>query len=293
MSLVSMREILEEAKREGYAVGYFESWDYGSTEAILKAAEDTNIPVIIGFGVRSFVTPSGWDDRKLACFAKMAGVMAEKSSVPVALMLNETSNLNILTRGMELGFNCVMFEGENLPLEKNISLTSQLVKLGKKLGVDVEAQVGRIPSEGEKIKGEFLTSPQEAEVFVRETGVVALAISVGNVHAFLDKEFSIDLKLLEQIESSVDIPLVMHGGTGFPDSLISEVISRGVHKFNVGTILKRIFLQELKLRLSRNDLVKIDPNNLIDSGTEEDVFKGAYSAIERLVKQKLKTYTML
>ena len=169
MSLISMEEILEEAKRKGYAVGYFESWDYGSTEAVLKAAEDTNVPVIIGFGARSFVTPRDWDDRKLACFAKMTRVMAEKSFVPVALMLNETSDLDILKRGMELGFNCVMFEGENLPLEKNISLTSQLVRLGKKLGVDVEAQVGRIPSEGEKIRGEFLTFPQEAEVFAKET----------------------------------------------------------------------------------------------------------------------------
>ena len=293
MSLVSMREILEEAKRKEYAVGYFESWDYGSTEAILKAAEDTNVPVIIGFGARSFVTPRDWDDTKLACFAKMARVMAKRSSISVALMLNETSNLDILKRGMELGFNCVMFEGENLPLEKNISLTRQLVKLGKKLGSDVEAQVGRIPSEGEKIKGEFLTSPQAAEVFVKETGVVALAISVGNIHAYLDKEFSIDLKLLEQIKSSVDIPLVMHGGTGFPDSLAKDVIIRGVHKFNVGTMLKRTFLREFKLQLQGRDLAQIDPNNLIGSGTEEDVFKGAYSTIERFVKQKLKIYAML
>lgn len=288
-----MREILEEAKRKEYAVGYFESWDYASTEAILKAAEDTNVPLIIGFGVRSFVTSCGWDDRKLTCFAKMAGGMAERSSVPVALMLNETSNLDILKRGMEVGFNCVMFDEENLPLEKNISLTSQLVKLGKKLGVDVEAQIGRIPSGGEKIKKEFLTFSQEAEVFVKETGVTALAISVGNIHECLDKEFSIDLKLLEQINSSVDIPLVIHGGTGFPDSQVKDVVIRGVHKFNVGTILKRIFLEELKLRLSRNNLAKIDPNNLIDSGGERDVFKGAYSTIERLVKQKLKTYAML
>jgi len=293
MSLVSMREILNEAKVKGYAVGYFESWNYGSTEAILKATEEINLPVIIGFGARSFTSSGGWDERKLVCLGKMARILAEKSSVAVALMLNEASDLDILKRGMEVGFNCVMFDGSDLPLEENVRLTKKVIGEGKKLGVDVEAQVGRIPSEGEKIKEEFLTFPKEAEVFVRKTGVAALAVSVGNVHACLDRQFSIDFKLLEQIKNSVDIPLVMHGGTGFPDHLTREVIIRGVHKFNVGSILKRIFLQELNLKLPRNDLTKINPNNLIDSRGGEDIFKGAYSAVERLVKQKLKTYAML
>ena len=141
MSLICLRNMLEEARKGEYAAGYFESWDFGSLEATLKAAEELNSPVIIGFGARTFTQRQSWNDRKLASFAAMGKTMTESSSVPVSFILNETDEISMLRRGVELGFNCVMFEGSHLPVEKNIDLAARLVKEGKRRAVDVEAEL--------------------------------------------------------------------------------------------------------------------------------------------------------
>ena len=296
MSLVPLRRILKEAEKGNYAVGYFESWDYGSLDATIRAAEEVNFPVIVGFGARTFVNEDSWDDRKLTSFAKMGREMAERSSVPVSFILNESSNLSMLKRGMEVGFNCVMFDGSDLPLEENIELTKKVVEEAKKWKVDVEAQLGKIPSSGEKLKSFYLTSPQEAKLFVEKTGIVALAISVGNIHMSMNKQTLIDLTRLEKIRNLASVPLVMHGGTGFPDELVPEVVKRGVYKFNLGSILKKAFLKELKLGLLKEDLEKDDLasiHDLIDSRGERGIFERAYFAVREIIKEKIKLYGMI
>jgi len=213
--------------------------------------------VIIGFGGRTFETSSGLDERKMASFACMGKIMAQSSSVPCAFILNEASDLEIIKKAMKLGFNCVMFDGSLLSLEQNIELTKKVVEQAAKMGVDVEGQVGRIPSAGGKIEENFLTSPQEASYFVKKTGVSALAISVGN---------------------------------GFPDALIKEAVRRGVCKFNVGTILKEIFLKEVKRGLEKTNLNEAKLQDLVGSNSEKDIFKKAYSAVKELIKEKMKLY---
>lgn len=291
MSLVSMKEILKDTQDRKYIVGYFEAWDYGSLNATLKAAEEMKSPIIIGFGGRSFKTSVGWDKVKLASFASMGKIMAQNSSVPTAFILNEVEDIEIINKEMRLGFNCVMFDGSSLPLEENIKLTRRVVKEAAKKGIDVEGQVGRIPSTGERIEKNFLTSPQEAAYFVEKTGVSALAISVGNIHMAMDEESPIDLGLLEEINRLTSVPLVIHGGTGFPDALVKEVINRGVCKFNVGTILKGVFLREVKKILEKEDLSKADFQELLGSNSQVDVFKKGYFAVKEVVKEKLKLYS--
>jgi len=290
MSLVSMRKILRDARERKYIVGYFEAWDYGSLKASLEAAEEVKCPVIIGFGGRTFETSSGLDERKMASFACMGKIMAQSSSVPCAFILNEASDLEIIKKAMKLGFNCVMFDGSLLSLEQNIELTKKVVEQAAKMGVDVEGQVGRIPSAGGKIEENFLTSPQEASYFVKKTGVSALAISVGNVHMATNEKYPIDLELLEEIDKLTNVPLVMHGGTGFPDALIKEAVRRGVCKFNVGTILKEIFLKEVKRGLKKTNLNEAKLQDLVGSNSEKDIFKKAYSAVKELIKEKMKLY---
>ncbi len=291
MPCVPMREILKDAKDRKYAVGYFEAWDYGSLDLTVKAAEEVKSPVIIGFGGRSFKTLSGWDEVKLFSFAHTGKIIAQNSSVPTAFILNEVSDLEMIKKGMRLGFNCIMFDGSFLPLEKNIQLTRKVVKEATKRGVDAEGQVGRIPSAGERIGKNFLTSPQEAASFVEKTGVSALAISVGNIHMATDEKSPINLDLLEEINGLTSVPLVMHGGTGFPDALINEVINRGVYKFNVGTILKEVFLKELKKTLGEVNLGEANFQELVGSNSEVDIFKKGYSAVKAVVKEKLKLYS--
>jgi len=290
MSFIPMNKILRNAQDRKYIVGYFEAWDYGSLDATLKAAEEMESAIIVGFGGRSFETSAGWDEVKLASFASMGKIMAENSSVPTAFILNEVEDLGIIKKGMKLGFNSVMFDGSSLPLEENIKLTRRVVKEAAKKGIDVEGQVGRIPSTGERIEKNFLTSPQEAAYFVEKTGVGALAISVGNIHMATDEESSIDLGLLEEINRATNVPLVMHGGTGFPDALVNEVINRGVCKFNVGTILKGVFLRKIKKTLEKEDLSKTDFQELLGSNSDADIFKKGYSAVKEVVKEKIKLY---
>jgi len=286
-----MKNILKDAQDRKYIVGYFEAWDYGSLDAIVKAAEEMKSAIIIGFGGRLFETSVGWDEVKLASFASTGKIMAQNSSVPTAFILNEVENLEIINKGMRFGFNCVMFDGSSLPLEENIKLTRRVVKEAAKKGIDVEGQVGRIPSTGERIEKNFLTSPQEAAYFVEKTGVSALAISIGNIHMATDEESSIDLGLLEEINRLTSVPLVMHGGTGFPDTLVKEVINRGVCKFNVGTILKEVFLREIKKTLEKEDLNRTDFQELLGSNSQVDVFDKGYSVVKEVVKEKLKLYS--
>jgi len=290
LPLMPMSQILKEAEKRGYAVGYFESWDYGSLEASLRAAEEAWSPVIIGFGGRTFVQDSGWDEVKLTGFAAIGKELVKNSTVPTAFILNEVSDPELIKRAMRLGFNCVMFDGSGLALEDNIESAKEIVKQATKLGIDVEGQVGRIPSQKERINRDFLTDPEVAGYFVHQTGVNALAISVGNVHMLIHKEFSVDWHRLEKIDKLVNVPLVMHGGTGFPDKLIKKVINKGVHKFNVGTILKKVFLEELRKNLTQKDLDRINPQELIDSTSERDILKKACSSIKETIKTKLEAY---
>lgn len=293
MSLVRMKQILKDAQDRRYIVGYFEAWDYGSLDATVKAAEEMKLAIIIGFGGRSFKTSVGWDEVKLASFASMGKIMAQNSSVPTAFILNEVEDLEIIKKGIKLAFNSVMFDGSSFPLEENIELTRKVVKEAAKKGIDVEGQVGRIPSTGERIERSFLTSPQEAAYFVEKTGVNTLAVSVGNIHMATDKESPIDLDLLEEINRLTSVPLVIHGGTGFPDALINEVINRGVCKFNVGTILKGVFLREVKKTLEKEDLSRADFQELLGSNSQLDIFEKGYSAVKEVIKEKLKLYSSL
>jgi len=293
MSLVSMSQMLEEAQRKEYAVGYFESWDFGSIEATLRAAEEVSSPVIIGFGAKTFIERDNWNERKLTSFAVMGKTMAEKSSVPVSFILNESDNISMLKRAIELGFNCVMFEGSDFSLEKNRELTARLVKEGKAKGIDVEAELGKIPAAGDGLKEDYLTSPEEAGSFVEKTGITALAVSVGNVHMSGGGETAINLDRLEKIRGYTKIPLVMHGGTGFPDRLVPEVIKRGVYKFNVGSIMKKVFLEKLKSGLLQENLEEMElvhVHYLVDWLNDRNIFERAYIAVKEIVKEKIRIY---
>ncbi len=291
MSFVSMNKILKDTQDRKYSVGYFEAWDYGSLDATVKAAEEMKSAIIIGFGGRSFETSAGWDEVKLASFASMGKIMAQNSSIPTAFILNAVEDLEIINKGMRRGFNSVMFDGSSFPLEENIKLTRKVVKEAARIEIDVEGQVGRIPSTGEGIEKKFLTSPQEAAYFIEKTGVSALAISVGNIHMATDEESPIDISLLEEINRLTSVPLVIHGGTGFPDALVNEVINRGVCKFNVGTILKEVFLREVKKTLEKINLSKADFQELLGSNSQMDIFEKGYFAVKEVVKEKLKLYS--
>ena len=187
MPLVSMEKLLRDAFEKKYALGYFETWNMESLLAVIEAAEEERAPVIIGFG--AILSHKEWlEGRGIKILASLGLSVAEGASVPVSLIFNEATSFTQVIQAIRYGFNTVSMDSSHLSFEENISVTRKIIEIAHPVGVSVEAELGSLPT-GEK--GVFedressLTDPQQAKVFVEETGVDALAVSVGNVHVLV------------------------------------------------------------------------------------------------------------
>lgn len=241
--LVPFKDLLADAQAGGYAVGYFEAWDLYSLEAVLEAAEAEHAPVILGFG-GVMMEPNWFDGDGLERLGALGLATAQAARVPVSLILNEVLTFDQVVRGIHAGFNVVMLDSSDLPYDENVRLTQRLVQVARAVGVGVEAEVGMLPDASGEMGGGAgrVTDPDEAARFAEETGIDALAVSIGNVHTLTDGKATIDLERLAAIHRAVPVPLVIHGGTGFPEEVIPQVIPLGVAKFNIGAVLKQAFL---------------------------------------------------
>jgi len=282
MPLASLTEILREAQRGHYAVGYFESWNLESMQAVVEAAEEERSPVVIGVngGLLNLSDPD-----EIEYYAAIGKVAARKASVPVALILNETDNFQLICRGIRYGFTCVMVDGAHLPFKDNIELTKKVVEFAHAVGVSVEAALGHSPRANEgfcdkKVPEDFMTKPDEAARFVEETNIDALAISIGNVHVMYEGKARIDFDRLKEIRRMVNVPLVIHGGTGFPDDCVRKAIQMGVCKFNVGTMLRLAFSTSMRKVIEEK----------AERGFPEDYLKLVKSIMKNLVKKKIRLY---
>lgn len=287
MPLVSMRTILEEARQRKYAVGYFESWDLPSLETVLEAAEEMASPVIMGFGC-SMANQNWLNNGGLEYLAALGRIAASQAKVPASFILNETLDFQQVEMGIKYGFNAVMMDTSHLPFEKNLEFTRKIVEIAHPADVCVEGELGRLPDASGSSKSS-LTDPEQAAQFVEETNVDALAVSIGNVHCLTEGEALIDFDRLRQIKKVVRIPLVIHGGTGFPKDSVRKVIELGVAKFNVGTVLKNSFLEGIKERLQEapGDL---DVHKIIGSRRGEDLFTLGREQVKEVIKSLLQLY---
>jgi ketose-bisphosphate aldolase len=245
MSILGMNEILARAKRGGYAVGYFEAWDQYSLEAVIETAEETASPAILGLG--AVHVNQEWLDRwGVVELATMARLLAQRATVPTAILFNEAATYQQIVQGLLYGCNAVMLDSSEFPYEQHVALTRQVVEVAHAAGASVEAEVGLLADAREPSLEAAPTNPDQAADFVARTGVDALAVSVGNVHELQRGESSVDLDLLARIHAAVPVPLVIHGGTGFPRAAVPAAIERGVTKFNVGTAIRRAFLDGVR-----------------------------------------------
>jgi ketose-bisphosphate aldolase len=250
--LTPFKDLLAHALENHYVIGYFEAWDIYSLEAVLEAAESARLPVILGFG-GAMIEPGWMDSGGIERLGALGTATARSATVPVALILNEVKTFPQIVRGIKAGFNAVMLDTSDLPFKENIALTCKVVEAAHAVGVGVEAELGELPScstDISEFKGSF-TDPRQAAQFVVETGVDALSVSVGNTHLLTEGQAKIDFGLLSAIHEAVKIPLVVHGGTGFPETAIPEAIALGVAKVNIGTCLKNSFLQGVREAILR------------------------------------------
>ncbi len=287
MPLVPMSRLLADARRGRYAVCYAESWNLESLQAVVQAAEELHSPIIAGFNGGFLMHSGRTKPENLAYYAGM-GLALKKTPVPAAFLLNETDDLGQIEQGMEMGFNAVMVENERLSLDEYRELVKRVVQKARARNVSVEAQVGHLPfgGEGPRSSGE-LTDPSVARQFVKETGVDALGVSVGNVHVLTRDTASIDLEALRRIAAHIEIPLVLHGGSGFPPKMAGEVVALGVGKFNFGTVLKQAYLGALRASLEEYREPQ-NPHIFLGMGGEKDVLVAGREAVKLKVKQLIR-----
>ena len=285
MSLWPISELIQHARENQYALGYFESWNLESLQGVLDAAEMTGSPIIIGFNGEFLSRPGRKLAERIRCYAELGKAGAADASVPCGLIFNECPNDDWVRNAVLAGFNLVMPADSSATYEDYRGRVATLTEFAHRHGAAVEAEVGHLPfGDSGLTTGNFLTDPEVAGRFVEETQVDLLAVSVGNVHVLTKGQRELDLKRLSQIGERADKPMVLHGGTGIPGSSIREAIRLGVTKVNYGTYLKQRYLEALRSSIT----AEVDnPHELLGIGGEPDVMIACRLAVRDAVLERI------
>lgn len=248
MGLVTLNEVLPEAYRSGYAAGAFNALNIEFAQGILEGAIRERSPVIIQ------VSGSAIEHSGLEVMAAVVRAMGQDGEIPVVLHLDHARDLGLVERAINGGFTSVMFDGSELPFEDNVRLTKQVAEMAHSSGLTAEGELGLVPSAGDRewsmedLRG-YMTDPAEARAFVEQTGVDALAVSVGSVHKMLRREAGIHAGRVAEIRRAVKIPLVLHGSSGVKDESLMDAVRSGIAKVNIATALSEEFLRALRSEL--------------------------------------------
>ena len=235
--LVTLKEILNIAEEKHIAVGSFNTPNMTSIKAVIGAAEELGQPVII-------MHAQVHEEMGLCKIEEIAPVMlmfAKRAKVPVCVHLDHGTDIEYVKKGLELGFTSVMFDGSVLSTEENTANTIIAVESAKTTGASVEAEIGSMCARegGEGSAASIYTDPAAAVKFVADTGIDALACAFGTAHGFYKDKPKLDFERLSKIHSLIDVPIVMHGGSGVSEDDYHEVIKRGVRKVNYYTYMAK------------------------------------------------------
>lgn len=270
MSIVTNKELLDHAEKGHYAVAAFNTNNLEYTQAIIQAALELHAPVIIQAAESEIDYMGGY------VFVAMVKTMAEELPIPVSIHLDHGHSFDEVVRCIRYGFTSVMYDGSALPLEENITITREIVKVAHACGVSVEGEIGVIDQaeDGSKTSKNGiigLADPEQCEQFVKETGVDSLAAAIGNAHGLYARKPKLRFDLLMEIRRRTGIPLVLHGGTGIPEEDIRKAITLGVSKINFSTVMRKAYIETLR-------------KTLIDHPGDLDVMKMLSPAKSKMVK---------
>ncbi|MDE9451960.1 class II fructose-bisphosphate aldolase [Aliiroseovarius sp. Z3] len=245
MTLATLADVLQPALKQGYAVAGLVTLGWEDMRAYVAAAEAEGVPVILQAG------PSCREHTPLTVLGKMFRHLAEDASVPVVAHLDHGYTLDDCREAIDSGFTSVMFDGSRKPIDANIAETRTIADLAHAAGVSCEGEIGFVGYSGGE--GSSGTDPEDAARFATETGVDAMAISVGNVHLQQDKEGGLDIPRIRAIEAVTNVPLVIHGGSGVPvEQRRSLAQGSNICKFNIGTELRMAFGHVLREAVNRD-----------------------------------------
>ncbi|MGI6149982.1 MAG: class II fructose-bisphosphate aldolase [Firmicutes bacterium] len=275
MALVTAKELLL-SRPPGQAVGAFNVHNMEDVQGVVWAAEELGTPVIV------MASESALKYAGVPYIAQLVRTAAEAVSIPIALQLDHGSSFEIAKACIECGFTSVMIDGSRLPFAENAALTRQVVELAHAHGVSVEAELGRVGGKEDDLEvaaqDAFLTNPDEAVEFVRQTGIDVLAPAIGTVHGLYKGEPKLDFARLREIARRVDVPLVLHGGSDLPVDALQEAIRCGIAKVNIGTDLKYAVTNGVRAYLKENP-EEYEPRKVFAAGRE---------AAKQLVMEKLR-----
>ena len=245
MTAVNLTTLLKKANKNNYAVAGLVVLGWEDALAYTQAADETGIPIILQAG------PSCREHTPVPILGKMFRYLADQTKTHICCHIDHGYSLKECKEGMDNGFTSVMFDGSKLPLSKNINASLSIVKLAKSYKVSVEGEVGIVGYHNGKISEG--TKVNEAKRFVDESGVDAIAISVGNTHLQTNKIAKIDIKKIIDIQNVTNIPLVLHGSSGISNSMRRKIAkTTNVAKFNIGTELRLIFGNSLRANILQN-----------------------------------------
>ena len=260
--LENMKNMLEKAKKEKYAVPHLNINNLEWAKYILEECQELNSPVILGVSEGAAKYMGGYN----VVSGMVNGLLKDLNiTIPVALHLDHGSSFETCKKAIDAGFSSVMIDGSKLNLEDNIKVTKEVIAYAESKNVSVEAEIGCIGGSEDGVSNEILHAKTEDCVkIVNETNLCTLAPALGSVHGIYKGEPNLNFERMKEISEKTNLPLVLHGGTGIPDDKIKMAISCGISKINVNTELQLAWHGALKNFVLNNDAY--DPRKVIGSG---------------------------
>lgn len=261
-----MKDLLAVGKEHQFAVPAFNICSFDMLKVIMEEVEANNAPVILE------IHPDEIEylgDNFVATVREYA----HRSKVPVVIHMDHGGTIKDVMRAIRNGYTSVMIDASRASYEENVALTKQVVELAHKVGVSVEAELGTIGNNGSAEGGAdtiIYTDPDQAEDFVQRTGIDTLAVAIGTAHGLYpkDKKPELNMPLLKELNKRLDIPFVLHGGSGNPDKEVNESVQYGVRKVNLSSDLKSVFFEEVRRVLVDNPTM-YEPNQVYPSANEK------------------------
>jgi tagatose 1,6-diphosphate aldolase GatY/KbaY len=247
---MKLQDKLKEYHKNKKAILATNFYNLETLQGIMQAAKLEKSPIILQ------LSESSIKYMNLEMAAKMAFQAMIDYDVEGWLHLDHGGSIDLVQRCLDAGFQSVMIDKSEASIEENIKITAEVVKRAEKYGANVEAELGYVAKLNQS-QGMIFTQPKEAKMFVEATGVNALAVAVGTAHGFYKEEPKLALDLLSEIDQLVNIPLVLHGGSGVPDKALQDAIQRGIAKINLATETKNIFMKQLKIELNSSDEIDL------------------------------------
>ena len=286
-------ELMDDAEKRGYAVGYFEAWNMESLFAVADAAERTCSPVILGFSGIYLPHRERLRTDDLRHYASLVLSVCDGLSVPCCSIFNESPNFEWVMESIDAGFHLVMFTDEHLNYQEQKERVSAIVLKAHGCGAAVEGESSPLPGAGGEAVGE--NGPRRGEdidramEFVTRTGIDAFAADIGQVHVHGRRRVDLDFDTLTEMKQRIPVPLVLHGASSLGPDTIRTAVELGIRKINVASSMKRVYFDTLKLGC-REAGEEYNPYEIIGSGLEKDILMRGRLALQNHVEDLIKLF---